>query len=51
MSALNALLWMAAYFFIPVTALAWCIDILERRLKRDETDKSEDDKGPGLRRL
>ncbi|QBJ01148.1 hypothetical protein PBI_ARISSANAE_63 [Mycobacterium phage Arissanae] len=51
MAALNALLWMAAYFFVPVIALAWCIDILERRLKRDKTDEPEVDQGPGLRRL
>ncbi|QBJ04864.1 hypothetical protein SEA_ELEPHANTOON_63 [Mycobacterium phage Elephantoon] len=51
MAALEALCWMAAYFFVPVTALAWCIDILERRLKRDKTDESEVDQGQSLRRL
>ncbi|AOZ61300.1 hypothetical protein SEA_DARTHPHADER_60 [Mycobacterium phage DarthPhader] len=34
MSVLMAFLWMFGWFFIALTALAWCIDVLERRKEK-----------------
>ncbi|QGJ88340.1 hypothetical protein SEA_DREAMTEAM1_62 [Mycobacterium phage DreamTeam1] len=49
MSGLNALLWVATYFFVPLAALAWCIDLLERKVKGDKTNESEVSQDPSLR--
>ncbi|QFG04638.1 hypothetical protein PBI_KEZIACHARLES14_64 [Mycobacterium phage Keziacharles14] len=45
----NGCVFMVIWVFLPLTALAWCIDLLERRLPRDKTDESEVDQGQGLR--